>query len=77
MFGEEKETIGFFKALEKNVHLSVIPKKKSPFHLAFSVYSHKENSDYRRKIHNFEQNRGPWETKKVQIYLYKKDEDII
>lgn len=29
-------------------------KKKSPFHLAFSIYSHKENSDSRSKIHMFE-----------------------
>lgn len=28
--------------------------KKSPFHLAFSRYSHKENSDSRSKIHMFE-----------------------
>lgn len=29
-------------------------KKKSLFHLAFSVYSHKERSDSRIKTHNFE-----------------------
>ena len=53
LFRKEKETKGFFKTLEKNIGLSVMPKKKSALFLIFSVYSHMENADSRSKILKF------------------------